>query len=862
MDPLQQSPPSQQPLPNDADQSAAMSDQKPATKAPVVRGARACTVCRAAKMKCVGADDGNNIPCQRCKRSGLECIFEKHRRGRKPGSRLSEASKMLRRLEKGLNNAKQKSQNNEIVLPPLQSTGPADGRYRAGDSYGASSSRFPNNDLPPLNLVPQDGYARSTHQSDSEMDQDDDEIDRTEGGMYPAKLIKQNSRNSSFFKTILNPEQVEPTAHRQTGGSDRGYSQTSSQSPTLHSTPQPVSSLTSIFSTPKDPIEAGLLDEKTVQDLFDMFYIRLNPFINLFDPALHSVNYVRSRCPFLFTTLVMACCKFFKPELYRPALKLAHEFAVLAFAGNWKRVEVVQAFACMTYWKEPEDQCTWTYIGYACRMAVELGLNRYVGKNVTGESEFQKLERRNRERTYLVLFVHDRSLSMQTGKQWMLPEDELVRHSMSWHEEGGQQIRQEDVILAAFVHLRRIASETTDVFNLHESNPASHHGDLNYDIMLRNCNQKLNQWDQTWRHEMQRAHGESFHFAFLRLFQLYVRLFLNSFGLNSSNSQTGRASTNVQALNACYTSAMEHLQIVGKDLASMSMLRYGQDTITVMTAYSAVVLLKLLRGHRELADMKEGVISEIYEVINRTADAYNDTAALSPASHSASYHSRFLKSLIQNDRQKEQEKYKRVMASANHRSKASHSSGSSTHSLGYQQSHLYSQSSMSPAQGDHSNLQYALSGGVPPPTQLPTPSSSASSASSPTYSQTYTHSREVEYGTPSTSESVVRGATNSYSLPGISATYAQYQAQPISHQDALYWRNMFNDLGFGENTETTYAGGYQNISASDSGAVGMGQTGYGSVSYRDAHHSDHGYQSHQYSYPMMNTYPAPAYNGR
>lgn len=67
--------------------------------------------------------------------------------------------------------------------------------------------------------------------------------------------------------------------------------------------------------------------------------------------------------------------------------------------------------------------------------------------------------------------------------------------------------------------------------------------------------------------------------------------------------------------------------------------------------------------------MKEGVISEIYEVINRTADAYNDTAALSPASHSASYHSRFLKSLIQNDRQKEQEKYKRVMASVNHRSK-------------------------------------------------------------------------------------------------------------------------------------------------------------------------------------------------
>ncbi len=54
-------------------------------------------------------------------------------------------------------------------------------------------------------------------------------------------------------------------------------------------------------------------------------------------------------------------------------------------------------------------------------MAVELGLNTYVGR-VEGESEEHKRERRNRERTYLVLWVHDRALSMQTGRNWMLPE--------------------------------------------------------------------------------------------------------------------------------------------------------------------------------------------------------------------------------------------------------------------------------------------------------------------------------------------------------------------------------------------------------------------------------------------------------
>jgi len=56
------------------------------------------------------------------------------------------------------------------------------------------------------------------------------------------------------------------------------------------------------------------------------------------------------------------------------------------------------------------------------------------------------------------MFVHDRSLSTQTGKSWMLPDDELVRHSSTWHEHNdGAQYRPEDVICAAFVQLRQIA---------------------------------------------------------------------------------------------------------------------------------------------------------------------------------------------------------------------------------------------------------------------------------------------------------------------------------------------------------------------------------------------------------------------
>jgi len=91
-------------------------------------------------------------------------------------------------------------------------------------------------------------------------------------------------------------------------------------------------------------------------------------------------------------------------------------------------------------------------------MAVDLRLNRYVRNPPPHETEFQRLERRNRERTFLVLFVHDRALSMQCNKQWMLPECELIRNAEHWHEKNGSgAVRPEDVIVAAFVSLRRIA---------------------------------------------------------------------------------------------------------------------------------------------------------------------------------------------------------------------------------------------------------------------------------------------------------------------------------------------------------------------------------------------------------------------
>ncbi|THV08056.1 hypothetical protein K435DRAFT_741674 [Dendrothele bispora CBS 962.96] len=721
----------------------------PTVKAPVVRGARACTTCRAAKMKCVGAEDGQK-QCQRCKRANVECIFEKHRRGRKPGSKLSEASKMLRRLEKGLNNAKLKSQQSaEASLQPPYSDSrqvPQEMRLSNREIFSMGTHLSSNNELPPLNLpYNSSDYAQSRTSSrtlDGEGEEEEEEQERNEDNIFPAKLIGRENRRNSFFHTILNPEET-PRPE-------------SSPARASYSPPAAPSGLS-------DPVSAGIMDEEQAKVLFDLIFLRLNPFVNLFDPALHSVHYVRSRSPFLFTVLLMAGCKFFKPELAKQCQKLANDFATKAFSEAWKSVEVVQAFACLTYWRDPDDNRTWTFIGYACRMAVELGLNRYVAHPPSNETESQLLERRNRERTYLVLFVHDRSLSTQTGRNWMLPEDDFIRHSINWHEKGGNTIRPEDVIVSAFVQLRHIAAETTEIF--HTSRNGSPGNDINNEVVLRNCNGQLTQWMETWHREMHRAGGESFHFSFLTFFRLYVRLFTNSFGIQDSMSSSNRTNPSVSALSACYTSATDSLRIVSKEFASMSMLRYGQDSITIMSAYSAVFLLRLLRSASTLPQLPEGASQEVHEVISKTADAYYEASVLSPASSSAAYHARFLRGLLANDifRSRKPEKPRidngglpidpRLQGSGIQKSIQSTSSPPIYPQR--TQDHSY-QFATSPAISSHSDPNSDFSGDSP---------------------------------TRSGISSIPPPVGHQGLMPPV--------PQHSSEMDAQYWRNMFIDLGFG-----------------------------------------------------------------
>ncbi|KAE9968109.1 hypothetical protein BLS_006017 [Venturia inaequalis] len=140
------------------------------------------------------------------------------------------------------------------------------------------------------------------------------------------------------------------------------------------------------------------------------FMANLNPFICQLDPVLHTFDHVRETSPFLLSTILAAAAKALNPSLQSTLRDHAETLFAKAFRRGEKSASHVQAILILTYWKEPEDTRAFVNVGLAIRVAMELGWhNLAVHPQPPGRSEFESRKARNIERTWLVLFVYDRS---------------------------------------------------------------------------------------------------------------------------------------------------------------------------------------------------------------------------------------------------------------------------------------------------------------------------------------------------------------------------------------------------------------------------------------------------------------------
>ncbi|KAH7007476.1 hypothetical protein EDB80DRAFT_752060 [Ilyonectria destructans] len=414
-----------------------------------------------------------------------------------------------------------------------------------------------------------------------------------------------------------------------------GYILSTTNGHPLNSGPNDV-----VFASAEDPIMLGLVNVSIAKSLFKNFMEVLNPYISQLDPVLHTFAYVRQKSPFLLTTILAMAAKAFNPALYEKLHDHAQNLYGDCFRRGKKSTEIAQAILILTYWKEPEDTRAWTSLGYVIRMCMDLGWHRlmpYSARSRVSMTEKETREIRNIERTWYVLFVYDRSISLQTGKPWMMERNEFIESIDLWCKDP--MVTSNDKLLGAFVTLRLM---TSTVYKLLSQKPQTSEGRgplHNIESLLTIINGRIKGWENLWIQAVETEH-DSCHPFLIRFYGTHLRLQLFSLPLQEIlASPDADLSMNLEILWVAYSSAIEMLQLLSR---YSSRLYFAQDSIHVMTAYSAAFLIKLLLSapNSIVSEIKDNTISAL-----RAATCVFSQQAAPPGS-SCALQAKFLERIV------------------------------------------------------------------------------------------------------------------------------------------------------------------------------------------------------------------------
>ncbi|KAK9896743.1 hypothetical protein P389DRAFT_172123 [Cystobasidium minutum MCA 4210] len=339
----------------------------------------------------------------------------------------------------------------------------------------------------------------------------------------------------------------------------------------------------------------------------------------------HTPINVSSRSTFLFTTICAVASKFYeaRPELYGLCMPYARKLASDMIERGFKSVEIVQAYMLLAYYNTPterfEDDRTWTYIGLAIRMAVELNLWRNPKQppdlDEEGIASFA-METVNRERTWYQIFIMDRSIAIQTGRPHSLRVGNFERNVKSWSQRPSARIP--DIGLAAIVELYRITSGFQDLLQL-SCFERSDDANLNdYAIVTRSVDNALENWNAEWgtntpetvpnRHLAFTAAMKAFYFH-------YHRLLAYSFALQQILKVSTSSLEILPYFLPAYESASQVLKVAREQLHALGHLKYAPDLVFINISYAAVFLLKLLRPELKEFTDSERILNEVEEMV-------------------------------------------------------------------------------------------------------------------------------------------------------------------------------------------------------------------------------------------------------
>ncbi|KAG1734300.1 fungal-specific transcription factor domain-containing protein [Suillus lakei] len=529
-------------------------------KPKTTRGSRACTVCRRLKMKCVGAEQGP--PCKRCITGNHECIFEESNRGkRSTNPRKHELlTRSLKKMEKTLDTVL-KSIGNPSMVSGMVSRSPSP------TSQAAQTQALLATPSPP----PQSAYPPSSSANASASPKLHSLPDNS---LNPLGLLAEASlanRRAQGISSSFSARPADPDPDHKLGVASDNY---------FRPGPMTILPLRRLYIERQiQPEMLSFVSTEQVVALFDIFFDHLNVHCELFDREFHTPSLVCSRSPFLLTTTTYLTQFVRYHQNFTPSdrnftsslQELAQKLAFSVPAKGYKSLEIVQAYLLLTHWgcgavERYEYDKTWLLLGMAIRMATDLNLHRKTTMTTqdTPEGRARDKEVHNRERTWLLCFALDRSVSSQMGKPHSIKEDFVIRNALQWLKSPVGQPG--DTALAAYVELQRIVSRSLDFLYSGTNTPSGLQTDCDYLIIIKTIETQILAWQHEWTTARPLPTSDQVMVSqsqtAMKFYFHYYMLVVNSFGLQNAME---RSAVDIgHFFSRCYTSATA-VAIVARD---------------------------------------------------------------------------------------------------------------------------------------------------------------------------------------------------------------------------------------------------------------------------------------------------------
>ncbi|KAI0595727.1 hypothetical protein F4775DRAFT_568050 [Biscogniauxia sp. FL1348] len=441
----------------------------------------ACFNCKKSKLKCVRPS--GSVTCSRCKQRQLECAAPLFHVGRHKGvknkhSGLEKAvfqiEQALRRSHPGAEQFQSAEQAAELRYLLERSRGllsAESSRHKrrcSGTSgngvYRDDASHSPQNTSTSLGTSPSQAGSRGEGPPSQKMDEDQLNLDDAEN---PLQLL---ARTSELLSSITTQVDASGTGRIPSKSfSSRGQATENDHDGDLQKFFGRFQPRLDVGED-LDPVDLGLVSLAEADTLFTYFFEKLAHTRWGIDPIIHTVDFVRSRSAFLFTSIAAASA-LFSPSmesLYKRLSNHRQKLASLVMSRRYKSVEIVLAFMVNIPWisagEHWADDETSTYMSMALSIALDLSLNKIILASPSVESHFSRdnvamsdrisarkaltmdgfgeidpeslMGRRilrRRERTWLSLFVLERGVCLARGRSYTLPMSPLIENCDQWH---------------------------------------------------------------------------------------------------------------------------------------------------------------------------------------------------------------------------------------------------------------------------------------------------------------------------------------------------------------------------------------------------------------------------------------------